>query len=70
MPLENNTGWMDKVAARIGEIISMNLRAIIGEMDGAEEWQTIHTTVLLDSKTLVEQTDKYRRRKGYQMANA
>lgn len=70
VPLENNTGWMDKVAARIGEIISMNLRAIIGEMDGAEEWQTIHTTVLLDSKTLVEQTDKYRRRKGYQMANA
>lgn len=70
VPLENNTGWMDKVAARIGEIISMNLRAIIGEMDGGEEWQTIHTTVLLDSKTLVEQTDKYRRRKGYQMANA
>lgn len=70
VPLENNTGWMDKVAARIGEIISMNLRAIIGEMDAGEEWQTIHTTVLLDSKTLVEQTDKYRRRKGYQMANA
>ncbi len=70
VPLENNTGWMDKVAARIGEIISMNIRAIIGEMDGGEEWQTIHTTVLLDSKTLVEQTDKYRRRKGYQMANA
>lgn len=70
VPLENNTGWMDKVAARIGEIISMNIRAIIGEMDGAEEWQTIHTTVLLDSKTLVEQTDKYRRRKGYQIANA
>ena len=61
---------MDKVAARIGEIISMNIRAIIGEMDAGEEWQTIHTTVLLDSKTLVEQTDKYRRRKGYQMANA
>lgn len=70
VPLENNTGWMDKVAARIGEIISMNIRAIIGEMDAGEEWQTIHTTVLLDSKTLVEQTDKYRRRKGYQMANA
>lgn len=70
VPLENNTRWMDKVAARIGEIISMNIRAIIGEMDSGGEWQTIHTTVLLDSKTLVEQTDKYRRRKGYQMANA
>lgn len=70
VPLENNTRWMDKVAERIGEIISMNIRAIIGEMDSGEEWQEIHTTVLLDSKTLVEQTDKYRRRKGYQMAKA
>ncbi len=70
VPLENNTGWMDKVAARIGEIISMNIRAIIGEMDAGEEWQTIHTTVMLDTKTLVEQEDKFRRRKGYKMAEA
>ena len=70
VPLENNTGWMDKIAARIGEIISVNLRAIVGEMNGGDEWQTIHTVVKLDSKTLVEQEDKYRRRKGYQMANA
>lgn len=70
VPLENNTGWMDKIAARIGEIISVNLQAIVGEMDGGDEWQTIHTVVKLDSKTLVEQTDKFRRRKGYQMANA
>ena len=48
----------------------MNLQAIVGEMDGDDEWQTIHTVVKLDSKTLVEQTDKFRRRKGYQMANA
>lgn len=70
VPLENNTGWIDKVAARIGEIISVNLMSIIGEMDGGNEWQTIHTTVLLDSKTLVEQEDKFRRRKGYRMAEA
>lgn len=70
VPLENNTGWMDKIAARIGEIISVNLQAIVGEMDGGDEWQTIHTVVKLDSKTLVEQTDKFRRRKGYRMANA
>ncbi len=70
VPLENNTGWMDKIAARIGEIISVNMRAIIGEMDMGGEYQTIHTIVQLDSKTLVEQTDRYRRRKGYQMANA
>ena len=70
VPLENNTGWMDKIAARIGEIISVNIRAIVAEMDGGDEWQTIHTVVKLDSKTLVEQEDRYRRRKGYQMANA
>lgn len=70
VPLENNTGWMDKIAGRIGEIISVNLRAIIGDMDSGSEYQTIQTIVQLDSKTLVEQTDKYRRRKGYQMANA
>ena len=70
MPLENNTGWIDKLAARIGEIISVNLMNIIGDMDGGDEWQTIHTTVMLDTKTLVEQEDKFRRRKGYQMAEA
>lgn len=69
VPLENNTGWIDKIAARIGEIISVNLMNIIGDMDAGDEWQTIHTTVVLDTKTLVEQEDKFRRRKGYQMAN-
>ena len=67
VPLENNTGWIDKLAARIGEIISVNLMNIIGDMNGGDEWQTIHTTVMLDTKTLVEQEDKFRRRKGYTM---
>lgn len=70
VPLENNTGWIDKLAARIGEIISVNLMNIIGDMDSGSEWQTIHTTVMLGTKTLVEQEDKYRRRKGYRMADA
>ncbi len=68
VPLENNTGWIDKIAAKIGEIISVNMMAIIGDMDSGDEWQTIHTTVMLDTKTLVEQEDKFRRRKGYKMA--
>lgn len=70
VPLENNTGWIDKLAARIGEIISVNLMNIIGDMDSGNEWQTIHTTVMLDTKTIVEQEDKFRRRKGYRMADA
>lgn len=70
VPLENNTGWIDKIAAKIGEIVSVNMMAIIGDMDSGDEWQTIHTTVMLDTKTLVEQEDKFRRRKGYKMAEA
>jgi len=70
VPLENNTGWIDKIAAKIGEIISVNMMAIIADMDSGDEWQTIHTTVMLDTKTLVEQEDKFRRRKGYKMAEA
>lgn len=65
VPLENNTGWMDKIASRIGEIVAINMRAIVAQGDGD---QTITTIVKLDSKTLVEQTDKYRRRKGYELA--
>lgn len=70
VPLENNTGWLDELAARIGEIISVNLMNIIGDMDTGNEWQTIHTTVTLDTKTIVEQEDRFRRRRGYQMAEA
>lgn len=67
VPLENNTGWMDKIAARIGEIISVNMMALVGEMNAGGEWQTIHTVVKLDSKTIVDQTDKYKRRQGYEL---
>lgn len=64
VPLENNTGWIDKIAAKIGEIISVNLMSVIQDMDPGGEWQTIHTTVMLDTGVLVEQEDRYRRRKG------
>ena len=70
VPLENNTGWMDKVAARIGEIVAVNIQTLVEEMNDGEELQTIRTVVQLDSKTLVEQLDKFKRRKGYQMAKA
>ena len=65
VPLENNTGWIDKIAARIGEILSVNVQGVLEDLDGG--YQTIQTIVQLDSKTLVEQTDKYRKRKGYQL---
>lgn len=70
VPLENNTGWMDKIAARIGEIVAVNMQTLVEEMGNGEELQTIRTVVQLDSKTLVEQIDKFKRRKGYQLAKA
>lgn len=69
VPLENNTGWINKLAAKIGEIISVNLMSVIGDMDIGGEWQTIHTTVMLGTKVLVEQEDKFRRRRGIRMAD-
>ena len=70
VPLENNTGWMDKIAARIGEIVSVNINALIDQMGEGEEVQTISTIVQLEGKTLLEQLDKVKKRKGYQMAKA
>ena len=66
VPLENNTGWMDKIANRLSD-------TLIGAMSGlfeafessSDDWQTITTIVKLDGRTIVEQTDKVRRRKGY-----
>ena len=40
------------------------------EGTGSEDWQTITTVVQIDGRTLVEQTDKVRRRKGYEMSPA
>lgn len=67
VPLENNTGWLDKIAARLGEIISVNLRAVIADLDTGEDWQTINTKVTLDGKVLVDQIDKVRARRGYRL---
>lgn len=63
MPLENNTGWLDQIAARVGEIISVNLQGLV--LQGGDSGETlIKTYVKLDTKTLVEQTDTYIKRKG------
>lgn len=70
VPLERNTGWMDGIANRLGEMIVGSLNGFYEMIEGvgSEDWQTITTIVQLDGRTLVEQTDKARRRKGYQMS--
>lgn len=72
VPLERNTGWMDQIANRLGEMIVGSLNGFYEMMEGAgsEDWQTITTIVQIDGRTLVEQTDKVRRRKGYEMSPA
>ena len=64
VPLEKNTGWMDNLAARLGDVLATNIQSLGGE----DEIVPVNTVVKLDSKTLVEQTDYYKRRRGYQMA--
>lgn len=72
VPLEKNTGWMDQIANRLGEMIVGSLNGFFEMFEGAgsEDWQTITTIVQIDGRTLVEQTDKVKRRKGYQMSPA
>lgn len=72
VPLERNTGWMDQIANRLGEMIVGSLNGFYEmiEGSGSEDWQTITTIVQIDGRTIVEQTDKARRRKGYKMSLA
>lgn len=72
VPLERNTGWMDQIANRLGEMIVGSLNGFYEMIEGAgsEDWQTITTIVQIDGRTIVEQTDKARRRKGYKMSLA
>jgi phage-related protein len=67
LPLESNTGWMDDLAAKIGEILSINIMGVIEESKGSGSDFTVTTVVNMDSKTIVEQTDRYRKRQGYRI---
>ena len=65
MPLENNTGWIDSIANRVAEILSVNIMgALEHQTDG--DYQVI-THVDLDGKTIATQIDKYRKRTGFNM---
>lgn len=63
VPLQNNTGWMDRIAERFGEIVSVNMAQLEQKDDGE---QTVVTVVKLDGRTLLKQTDKYRKRQGFE----
>lgn len=67
IPLERNTGWLDGIASRLGEILSVNIMGVLEEIGGGNDEFTVHTVVNMDGKTIVEQSDKYRKRQGFQM---
>ena len=67
VPLERNTGWMDGIAGRLGEILSVNIMGVLENLNSQAGEMTITTYVQMDGKTIVEQTDKYRGRQGYSM---
>ena len=65
MPLESNTGWIDSIANRVAEILSVNIMgALEHQTDG--DYQVI-THVDLDGKTIATQIDKYKKRTGFNM---
>lgn len=69
VPLENNTGWMDKIANRLGEVVIGGITGVLEAFEGnGDDIQTIKTIVQIDGRTIVEQTDKVRRRKGYEFS--
>jgi phage-related protein len=68
LPLENNTGWMDDLAAKLGEIISVNVMGAIEDSQEASNDFTVTTVVNMDGKAIVEQTDRYRKRQGYRLS--
>lgn len=67
VPLERNTGWIDTIASRLGEILSVNIMGVLEEINTSGEDYQVVTHVDLDGKTLVTQIDKYKKRTGYNM---
>lgn len=65
VPLERNTGWIDTMASRLGEIISVNIMGALESTQGGDFQVT--TKIDLDGKTIATQIDKYKRRAGYEM---
>ena len=67
VPLEKNTGWIDGIATRLAEILSVNIMGALEGMNTSGEDYQVITHVDLDGKTLVTQIDKYKKRTGYNM---
>lgn len=70
VPLENNTGWIDAIAAKLAEILSVNIVGAIETMNSSSDEYQVITHVELDGKNIATQIDKYKKRTGYNMKPA
>jgi len=69
VPLEHNTGWMDSIASRLSETMMGAMSGLMEAFESSDaETQTITTLVQIDGRTIVEQTDKVKKRKGYTLS--
>lgn len=68
IPLEHNTDWIDRIAARVGEILSVNVMGVLENQNNTPF--SVTTYVQMDGKTIATQVDKYKNRSGYSMARA
>lgn len=64
VPLENNTGWLDKISAKITDYIDSRLTGQSGESSMAEFSLTIPITLELDGETLLKKIMRVYKRKG------
>lgn len=67
IPLENNTGWIDKISSKITEFIDSRLTTRDGNGDIEELALTIPITLELDGDTLLKKIIKAYKRRGYQI---
>lgn len=67
VPLENNTGWIDKISSKITEFIDSRLTARDGNGDIEELALIIPITLELDGDVLLKKIIKAYKRRGYKI---
>ena len=67
VPLENNTGWIDKISSSITEYINTRLQRYGDNGEHSEIHITIPITLELDGETILKKMIKARKRMGYQI---
>ncbi|MCD8286500.1 MAG: hypothetical protein LUD50_04680 [Clostridia bacterium] len=67
LPLENNTEWIDQLAARIGEVVGAYVQIMADNDSQGNEYVPITAEFDVDGRTIFKATKKYELRRGYDM---